>query len=417
MATLHQKGQDALAFIAAFLKWVGLAAAMGLVCGPAGAVFHHCIAWASSLRSQHDFVILLMPLGGVLIVFLYKLCRMEAGMGTNQVISSIRSKEKLPILMAPLIFIATVISQLVGASTGREGAALQVGGSIGSFLGRRLRLDIKDVHMLTLCGMSGVFAALFGTPLTATVFSIEVISIGVLHYAALIPCIVCSITAYQISTALGTAPTVFALDIPDFTALLSVKVIVLAALCAVLSILFCVLMKETQALAQKYLKNEYVRIAAGSAAVVAVTYLLHTRAFNGAGMEQITLAVAGKAGAFDFLFKMLLTSVSVAAGFKGGEIVPTLMIGATFGCVAGPLLGLPAGFAAAIGLICLFCSVVNCPIASIMLSIELFGTGEILLFAVACCVSYMLSGYYGLYSSQKIVYSKLTTEFVDRTAQ
>ena len=278
-------------------------------------------------------------------------------------------------------------------------------------------MDIKDVHMLTLCGMSGVFAALFGTPLTATVFSIEVISIGVLHYAALIPCIVCSITAYQISTALGTAPTVFALDIPDFTALLSVKVIVLAALCAVLSILFCVLMKETQALAQKYLKNEYVRIAAGSAAVVAVTYLLHTRAFNGAGMEQITLAVAGKAGAFDFLFKMLLTSVSVAAGFKGGEIVPTLMIGATFGCVAGPLLGLPAGFAAAIGLICLFCSVVNCPIASIMLSIELFGTGEILLFAVACCVSYMLSGYYGLYSSQKIVYSKLTTEFVDRTAQ
>ena len=180
-----------------------------------------------------------------------------------------------------------------------------------------------------------------------------------------------------------------------------------------MSILFCQGLHRTERLAEKYLKNPWLRAVVGGCIVIVLTKLVGTGDYNGAGMDVIERAVAGEASGWAWVLKLLFTAVTIGLGFKGGEVVPSFFVGATFGCVAGSLLGLPPGFAAAVGLVAVFCGAVNCPIASVILSIELFGSGGLLYFAMACAVSYLLSGYCGLYSSQTILYSKLRAEFIN----
>lgn len=411
---LKKRAKSAGNYILTFLKWVIIAAIIGSIGGGVGTLFHISVEYATQFRVHNDWVLLLLPVGGIVIAAIYKLCKVPTTTGTNQVINSIRCEDTVPVVIAPLIFLGTVITHLLGGSAGREGAALQLGGSIASGVGKVLRLDEKDMHLIILCGMSAVFSALFGTPLTATFFAMEVISVGVIYYSSFIPCIVSSIVAYAISVFFGIKPVHFALKvIPNFSFWVITKVVILAILCAALSIVFCMMMHRTSKFMSKIFKNEFIRVVVGGLLIVALTYIVHTKAYNGAGMDIIADAMNGISRPEAFILKIVFTAITIGAGYKGGEIVPTFFIGATFGCVMGGLLGIDSGFGAAIGLVALFCSVVNTPIASIILSIELFGAEGLLLFAIACGVSYMLSGYYGLYSSQKIVYSKLKAEFIN----
>ena len=401
-------------YVLAFVRWGLLAALTGLAGGGVGTLFHKAVEYATGVRLAHGWILYLLPVGGLLIVGLYHLLGTPEGFGTNQILDAIRGESKVPLALAPLIFLSTVITHLCGGSAGREGAALQLGGSIGSQLGGLFHLDEKDRHILIMCGMSAVFAALFGTPLTATFFAMEVISIGVIYYAGLVPCIIASLTAYGVSLLFGAEPVRFSLAQVPRTSLPSIlQVIVLSALCAALSILFCLSMHKTGHQLQKWIPNGFLRAFLGGCAILVFTLLAGTTAYNGAGMEVIGQAIAGFARPEAFALKLLFTAVTIGAGFKGGEIVPTFFIGSTFGCVVGSLLGLDPGFGAAVGLIALFCGVVNSPVASMLLSIELFGAQGLVLFTIACGVSFMLSGYYGLYSSQKIVYSKLRAEYIN----
>lgn len=412
--TYMEKLRSAERYVVAFVRWGLLAALTGLVGGGVGTLFHKAVEYATAVRIAHSWILYLLPVGGLVIVGLYHLFKTPENFGTNQILDAIRSEKKVPLALAPLIFISTVITHLCGGSAGREGAALQLGGTIGSQIGGLFRLDEKDQHILIMCGMSAVFAALFGTPLTATFFAMEVISIGVIYYAGLVPCIISSLTAYGVSVFFGAEPVRFALSyVPAPTVISIFQVIGLSALCALLSIVFCLAMHKTHHYLQQWIPNSYLRAFCGGAAIILLTLLLGTNAYNGAGMDVITAATGGSARPEAFALKILFTAVTIGAGFKGGEIVPTFFIGSTFGCVAGSLLGLDPGFAAAVGLIALFCGVVNSPIASIILSIELFGAQGLILFAIACGVSFMLSGYYGLYSSQKIMYSKLRAEYIN----
>jgi H+/Cl- antiporter ClcA len=321
-------------------------------------------------------------------------------------------------MLVPVIFVSTAITHLVGGSAGREGAALQIGGGIGYRVGRLLKLDDKDMRLVTLCGMSAVFAALFGTPLTATIFALEVISVGILHYSGLIPCLVASVTAYGVSLLFGIAPMRYSVALAPLEFGLLLRVCVLAVVCALVSIVFCVAMHKTEQFAAKTVKNIYLRAFLGGVIVIVLTLIVGDESYNGIGTDIIASALGeGKAPTWGFLWKIAFTAVTIGFGFKGGEIVPTMFIGAVLGCTVGPLLGIPAQFASAIALVAVFCGAVNCPIASIILSVELFGSGELLYFALACGISYMLSGYFGLYSSQKIMYSKTRAEFINRYAK
>lgn len=412
MERIKKRAAHILTYAAALVKWMTVGALVGGVGGLVGSLFHLGVNYATGVREAHPWVLYLLPVGGLVIVCLYRITKME-GKGTNAVIESVHFGREVPIWLVPLIFIGTVITHLCGGSAGREGAALQIGGGIGYGTGRLLHLGEKDLPLATLCGMSGVFAALFGTPLTATVFALEVISVGVLYYAGLIPCITASMMGYLVSSLMGIAPTRFTVTTPALNGWTMLLVVILALLCALVSILFCRGLHLAEHLAEKYFKNAYVRILAGAAVIVAITLLLGTTDYNGAGMHIIEQAVAGQASPRAWLWKLLLTVVTIACGFKGGEVVPSFFIGATFGCVVGAFLGLDPGFAAAVGLVAVFCGAVNCPLASVILSVELFGSGDLLYFAMACAISYLASGYCGLYSSQTILYSKLRAEFIN----
>lgn len=356
----------------------------------------------------------MLPLGGLAIVFLYKICGVSHKLGTNNVIKAARAEENIPPVLAPLIFISTVITHLFGGSAGREGAALQLGGGLASAFSKLFRLDGKDTALITKCGMSAVFSALFGTPITAVFFVLEVLSVGIMEYSALFPTLIASLCAYKISLFFGVKPVRYTLGfIPetDFENIL--KVIVLGILCAIMSIVFCLIMKNIHKLYSKYLKNLYIRAFVGGITIILLTFAVSSTNYNGAGTDIIGKAVKGSARPEAFALKLLFTALTIGAGFKGGEIVPTFFVGSTFGCIIGPLLGIDAGFSAALGLIGLFCGVVNCPVSSLLLSVELFGSDGLLFFAVITGICYIFSGYFGLYSSQKIIFSKLKVENIN----
>ena len=415
---------------ATFLKWLLFACIIGVVVGLVSTAFYYALAGVTALRGWHPWLLWLLPLGGVGIVLLYRVCGLERDRGTNFVLMAVRENQPLRLRTAPLVFAATVLTHLLGGSSGREGAILQIGGSISSKIGTWMHLDDKDHRVITMCGMSAAFSALFGTPLTAAVFAMEVVSVGVLYYAAIVPCVLSAIIGVWIAGWLGVPPTAFDLQgVPNLTPLTLLQVIAMGVLFAVLSIFFCRLMHAAPRLYNRYLPNHLVRAVVGGGLVIGLTFLVWlwnpgSYDYNGAGSAVIHAAIGGQARPEAFLLKMLFTTITLGAGFKGGEIVPVFFTGATFGCTAAPLLGLHPSFGAGLGMVSVFCGVTNCPMTSMLLALELFAgdsygmfTGQSLgLFAACIAVSYMLSGYYSLYSEQKILYSKFKPEFINRKA-
>ena len=397
-------------YIKTFIKWVVLGLLIGSVGGLLGAGFHHALHFVTHLRGEFNWLIFLLPLGGLLSVGIYRLFGLRNNRGTNEIIDSILDGKPVSPMVAPVIFLASSITHLFGGSAGREGAALQLGGSVASLVGKVLKLREKDRTVLIMSGMSAVFAGLFGTPLTATIFCMEFESVGTLFTPALLPCYLAAFVASRVSGALGVHAEIFILDNAaalDFATVGGFAV--LAVLISLLGIAMCKVFHEAEHLASHYFKNPFVRIAVGGVLIAVMTLLVGDHRFNGAGMDMALKAVAGETDWYNFLLKMLFTAVTLAAGFKGGEIVPTFCVGATFGCLVGGLLGLDAGLAAAIGLVGLFCCATNSPFASIVLSIEMFGGANLYLFALVCVICFVLSGHSGLYASQIIQFSKADT--------
>ncbi|HCT63811.1 MAG TPA: chloride channel protein [Lachnospiraceae bacterium] len=398
-----------------FIKWVLIAVIVGGLVGLVGVAFRFSIDYATHLRQANFWMLFFLPIGGIFIVWLYKIMGAENDRGTNFVLVSIRSEEHISIKTAPLIFISTVLTHLVGGSAGKEGGALQLGSSISNKIGEILKLDQHDMHTMTMCGMSAAFAALFGTPVTSAVFALEVVSIGIMHYSALVPCIIAAATGSLIAEKFGIEPEKFVLrGIPELGATSIGKVILLAILCAFISVLFCFIMKKVSWGYNRWIKSRYVKGIVGGFIVLAFTLIVGNSDYNGGGMNIVANAIEGKVFIGAFLLKMIFTAFTLGSGFKGGEIVPSFFTGATFGNAAAGIVGLNSSFAAGIGLIAVFCGVTNCPISALILSVEMFGAEGVLFFAIVCGVSYMLSGYTGLYSEQKIVYSKTKTKFIDQ---
>ena len=398
-----------------FIKWSALALVIGSVAGAAGTIFSMGVSWATGFRLSHPSMLFFLPVSGLLIVWLYHSFHEERNRGTNMVIDAISSNERVTPATGPLIFFSTILTHLGGGSSGREGAALQLGGSIGNSFGEWFKLDERDKKIAVMCGMSAVFSALFGTPVAAAIFSLEVVSIGVLYYAALVPCVFSSFLAVGIARAAGLEGEHFPVEmIPALDLKAMGLLVLLGILCAAVSILFCVLLHTAEHAYRKYFPDARVRILAGSFLFIALTLLSGTRDYCGSSMGLIESSIEGSVRYEAFLMKMLFTAVALGAGFKGGEIVPTLCVGAALGCAFGEITGFAPSLCAACGMAALFAGVTNCPITSLVIALELFGYEGMEYFSIIIAVAFALSGYYGLYASQKFVYSKTRTEFINR---
>lgn len=409
--------KDVLASFKTLFFWAIAGVVTGALVGPVGVAFHYGLHYLSEVRNENRWIVFFLPLGGLLIVWLYNLAGMKNDKGTNAVILAVRSDGQLPFRTAVLIFISTIITHFLGGSSGREGAALQIGGSFAATEAKIFKLNEKDKKIFVMCGMSACFSALFGTPVTAAIFSIEMISVGIMHYSAVIPCVMSSIMAYRISVAAGVEPTSFhMLSVPKLDTdgvNIIVHMIPFAIVCAFVCRLFCYTLKKTKKILTGKIENEYVRVLFGSFIIIAMTVISGSQTFNGAGGDVINASFVYRVPFYYFAVKIIFTAVTLGCGFKGGEIVPSFFVGATFGSFFAPFFGIDFSFGAGIGLIAVFCGATNCPIASIFMSIELFGTEAVPFFALACGISYLMSGNTGLYGEQKIMYSKLRPEYVN----
>ena len=398
-------------YIIMFGKWTLLAFLMGALGGTIGAGFHHVLHFVTHLRTENGWLIWLLPLGGLLTIGIYHIAGLRQNRGTNEIIDAVLDGGSMNPLIAPVIFASTAITHLFGGSAGREGAALQLGSATASALSKLFRLNHSDRTELIMSGMSAVFAGLFGTPLTATLFTMEFESVGVIFSPALLPCFLSAFVASQAALVLGVHPETYFLETAlPITMTVTLKVAALSILIALLGIAMCYAFHHAEHLGKKWVPNAWLRIALGGCVIAALTFLVGDQRFNGAGMDMALNAVAGSADWYSFALKLLFTAVTLAAGFKGGEIVPTFCIGATFGCVIGPLLGLDGGVSAAIGLVGLFCCATNSPLTSILLSMEMFGSTNLYLFTWVCVITFVLSGHSSLYTSQIILYHKTSTE-------
>ncbi len=393
------------------LKWTLFAVLTGAVLGAVGAYFARSITFVTELRGNHPWILYLLPVIGLVIVLIYKF--ENKGGGTNLVMEAVQEGEEIPFRMAPMIFAATVLTHLGGGSAGREGAALQLGGSIAQTIGKLFHPDETDRKLMTMCGMAAGFSALFGTPLAAAVFAIEVAAVGMMQYSALFPCTIASLTAFEVAKLCGGHAEHFNVTgIPAFDLSSALKIAALAFFCAALSFAFCGVLHSAEHLYKKYIKNPYLRIFAGGLFVIVLAKVLGTTDYLGGGMNIVERAVEGEVIWAAFILKLLFTALSLGSGYKGGEIVPTLFVGATFGCLFGQMLGFAPSLCAACGMTALFCAVTNSPLASLLLAFELFGFEGMPFYLIAVAIGYSQSGNGGLYHSQKIKYSKKLPENV-----
>ena len=398
------------------IKWVFFACLVGSLGGVVGSMFHHSIDFVTEFRKHHPHVLFFLPVGGVIIAALYGFFKDKGSLDTNRVIASAKGKKDIPFIMLPLIFIGATITHLVGGSAGREGAALQLGGSLGYKIGKTFKFKNDDLNILVMAGMSAVFAALFGTPVAAAVFAVEVAYINKFSLKAVIPCFISAFSGYFMSVLFCISPVRFEiLNFNNYTIENLIKIFSIVVICAIVSIIFCLAIHKTEHISKKIIKNAYIRGFFGGIVISVLTFLVGSYDYNGAGMDVVSRAISGTANYEAFIFKIIFTAITVATGFKGGEIVPAFFVGSTLGCALGGIIGIDPGISAAIGFVVLFCGITKCPFASFLLAVEVFGLEWSILFAFVCFSGYILSGRTGMYDdkqSQIKIYRKKDSQNV-----
>lgn len=392
-----------------FIKWIVLGSVVGLMTGSASAFFLYSLDYVTSLRMENPWLLFFLPFGGAVVSYLYYKFGKSSTKGNNLILEQIHGgTESVPLRMAPLVLIGTLITHLFGGSAGREGTAVQMGGSLSEWFGKLIRVTPADRKILLICGISGGFGSIFGTPLAGTLFGLEVLAIGLISHQALLPAFVASLVGNLIATSLwGVSHLHYPIgEIPALSFLVILKVIFASILFGLTSRLFSELTHSLKRWYSYFFRNPMIKSAVGGIIIIGLVYLLGTRDYLGLGLPLIEASFTDEVSPLAFLGKIIFTSLTLGAGFQGGEVTPLFAIGATLGNALSEWIGLYAPFLAALGFIAVFCGATNTPIACFIMGIELFGGEGAVYMFMACVISYLFSGHSGIYTSQQIGISK-----------
>ena len=403
---------------AQMLSRCGIGALVAVVAGSATALFLWALDEVTALQWRHPGLLWFLPLAGVGIGLLYHYLGKGAEKGNNLLLDEIHQPGGgVPARMAPLVLLGTLVTHLFGGSAGREGTAVQMGGSLAALLVRWCRLDAAQARLALMCGVAAGFGAVFGTPLTGAVFAMEVLVIGRLQYEAVIPLLIASVVGDATCTAWGIHHTQYHLDVaatagshaPLTVGLIS-KVAIAAVAFGLAARFFAASTHGLQKGFAKLIPYAPLRPAVGALIVIALVQVLGTRDYLGLGVEappggSVSIVASfepGGATPWSWWWKSLFTSITLASGFKGGEVTPLFFIGSTLGHALSMLLQEPIALFAALGFISVFAGAANTPLACTLMGIELFGAHYAVYFALACFIAYFVSGHSGIYTAQRI---------------
>lgn len=400
------------------IVWTLLVVPVGILSGSASALFLWLLDRVTELHWRYSWLLFLLPLAGVVVGWVYHRIGKSAEGGNNLILDQIHEPGGgVPTRMAPLILVSTLITHLFGGSAGREGTAVQMGGSLASAYGRVCKFRETNMRILLMAGVAAGFGSVFGTPLTGAVFAMEVLVIGRVQYDALIPVLVASVVGDVTCTAWGVHHAIYHIGIVGdatthslFDGMLMAKVIVAAIAFGLTSKLFAELTHGLQHVFKKITPSGPLRAALGGAIVIALVYVVGSHDYLGLGVRArepgaVTLLssfTTGGATPWSWWWKLLFTAVTLAAGFKGGEVTPLFFIGAALGNILAVLLGAPVDLFAGLGFIAVFAGATNTPLACTIMGIELFGAHHAVYFAVACFIAYYFSGHSGIYTAQRL---------------
>ncbi len=414
--------KEQVGLIEYFVKWVLRIAPVAIVIGSVCALFLWSLDKVTAIRLENGWLLFLLPVAGAAVGFVYQKLGKAVEGGNNLIVDEIHEPSVgVPIRMAPLVFVATIITHLFGGSAGREGTAVQIGGSVSSFIAQKLGYKNAPYRILVMAGMAAGFGAVFGTPLAGAVFALEVLTIGKMEYEALIPCLMASVIGDLTVRIWGIQHETFSIASNSLSGTyfqaewsLLLKVVIASILFAVASVMFTELSHKLGAWFDKTIKQPLFRPVVGGCIVIILTYLVGTRDYLGlttisatpGGISIVSAFHAGGVTYMSWFWKLLFTAVTLSSGFKGGEVTPIFFIGAALGNVLAILLGAPVDLFAALGFVAVFAGATNTPLASLILSVELFGSGNLVYFAVACFLTYMFSGNSTIYHAQRIAFPK-----------
>ncbi len=375
---------------------------IGVAVGAAAALFLITLQWCTDYRTQNEMIIWLLPIAGFFIGALYHYFGKSVARGNNQLIDEYHNpKEVIPFKMAPWVLIGTLGTHLFGGSAGREGTAVQIGGAIADQFSRFIKLDSLDRKVFLTMGISAGFAAVFGTPLAGAIFALEVLIIGRARYEAIVPSILVAVIADIACQYFGGVHThYFVENVPKMT-IENVGWITLASI--VFGLVARLFSYGNVFWGNLFKKINYppLRPVVGGLVLAIIFYFIGTR-YAGLGVPVIVEAFEQEVGKQDFILKLLFTTFTLGAGFKGGEVTPLFFIGATLGNALVWFIPLPIDVLAAMGFVAVFAGATNTPIACILMGIELFGSDVAQYVAIACFIAYVFSGHSSIYSSQII---------------
>lgn len=392
-----------------FVDFKVLAVSLGcaVVMGEISFIFLYMLGLSSVFRNYFPYCIWFLPLSGMLTAFVYKRYGGESSKGNNLIIQSANEGVKVPKRLAILTFFFTLLTHFSGGSAGREGTAVQIGGTLTSNVADKFGFKGEDRKIIILSGISSAFGSVFGTPLAGAFFGMEVCCIGRLSVNALFPCFLSSYLANAVALLLGAEHNVNSISIvPDISLKFILVFISASIIFGLLGKLFALAVKYLKILYTKIFKNTILSALVGSIIITLLVVLLNLNDYEGLSTWQQTTAFEGNANWYDMPVKFILTTLTLGAGFQGGEVTPLFDIGASFGGWYGNICGIEPSFLAAIGLICVFGSAANTPITTIMLGIELFGVKATPYFVLASIISFIASGKAGIYSAQERKLSK-----------